>query len=588
MDDELAGLRSRVRAALDQEPLDLLVRDAQLVEVYSGRLMPADIGIKGGRIVSTLPGRFREAAEVIEAEGRYAVPGFIDSHVHIESTLLTPASLAEVIVPTGTTTLLIDPMEIANVAGMSGLEAFLASLPTLPYRIFIQVSSRVPTAPGLETTGGELGFDEVASLLAWPEAVSLGELDPSKVLGLSEEHLRKVIAAQSLGKLANGHAIGLVGPELDAYAAAGLTDDHECVNIDQLEERLSRGMAVMIREGSSERNLIDLITGVLERQVDTRHLMFCTDDKHPSDIREEGHINFNVNEAIRLGLPALAAIQMATLNAAAHFRLDHLIGSITPGRLADVLLCDSLENLWPHQVIVGGQLVAQDRRLRVEVPAAGFPAWLRETVHVRPGLSASDFEFPAQGSLVRVRAIEIVPNQIFNYLREVELPVVEGKALPNPQADVLKLAAIERHGVNGNLAVGWVIGFGLKRGAIASSVAHDHHNILVVGADDRDMLACVAALQESQGGFVAVQDGEVLARLRLPLAGLISEQPAGEVEAELGRVRNAAASLGCQLATPFMTLSFVSLPSIPEAGFSDRGLIDVATHRLIPVQIGKD
>lgn len=583
--DDLAALEARIRSALGREPLDLLISGVQLVDVFSGRVRETDIGIRGERLVSTFPRGEAESRETIEADGSYAVPGLIDAHVHIESTLLTPASLAEVIVPTGTTTLFVDPMEVANVAGLEGLEAFFSGVEQLPYRIFIQVSSRVPTAPGLETTGGNLGLEQVERILNWPQAVSLGELDPSKVLGTSAEHLRKVLAARKLGKIANGHAIGLEGAELEAYAAVGITDDHECVTVDQLEARLAVGMAAMIREGSSERNLHDLIGGILERQIDTRHLMFCTDDKHPSDIRREGHINYNVNEAINLGMDPMQAIQMASINAAEHFRIGHLIGVIAPGRFADILLCGSLDEIRPEMVLVGGRVVAESGSLADKVRPQQFPDWLKRTVHVPADLESAAFRFPAEGTTARVRVIEVVPDQIFNYLREAELPIKAGSAQADPDLDVLKLAVVERYAKNGNVAVGWTRGFGLKRGAIAGSVAHDHHNILVVGTDDEDMALCARALGESQGGFVVAEKGRILERLPLPLAGLMSELPSSEVETQLENVRAAAASLGCQLKTPFMTLSFISLPSIPEAGFSDKGLIDVAKHALIPVSL---
>ncbi len=581
----LQQLRGQIEAALGRRPLDLLIRNVQLVNVYTSGIVATDIGVQGGRVVSILAGVDRPATETHDGRGLYALPGLIDSHVHIETTLLTPAHLADLVVPLGTTTLFVDPMEVANVAGYEGLAAFLSGAESLPCRLFIQVPSRVPTAPGLETTGAELGLAEVERILDWDATRSLGELDPSKVLNLSDEHLQKVLAAQSRGKVANGHAIGLEGAELEAYAAAGLSDDHECVTFEQLTQRLAVGIDVMVREGSSERNLVALMTGVIGQGLDTRHLMFCTDDKHPSDIRTEGHINFNVNEAIRLGLSPVKAIQMATLNAAQHFRVEHQIGAIAPGRFADIILCDSLERVEPEQVFVGGRLVAESGRLVVDISQIAFPDWLKQTVHVTRGTAAVDFEVPAAGRLVQVRVIEIVPDQITNHLRTATLPVRDGRIEPDVEQDVLKLAVVERHGRNGNLAVGWTKGFGLQRGAIACSVAHDHHNILVVGTNDADMAACVRALAESQGGFVAVEGGELLGRLPLPLAGLMSEDPPEAVDAGLRKVRTAAGSLGCSLATPFMTLSFISLPSIPEAGISDKGLIDARKHVLIPVVI---
>ena len=581
---ELNNLKHQIHAALGNRPLDLLLRNVKLVDVYCQAVVATDIGIAGDRIVSVLPGFNRPAARrTVDAGGRYALPGFIDAHIHIESALLTPDRLAEVVVPTGTTTLLVDPMEVANVAGYDGLVEFLRALPALPYRIFVQVSSRVPTAPGMETTGGELGPREVRRAMAWPASVSLGELDPSKVLGVQATYLRKILAAHARGKIANGHAAGLSGQQLEAYAAARLADDHECVTLDEVKERLALGLAVIIREGSSERNLRDLVAGIVREKLPTRHMLFCVDDKFSADLAREGHIDYNVNQAIQLGLDPIQAIQMASLNAAEHFRLDDRLGALVPGRWADLILADSLDLIVPAQVYVGGRLVAEAGRLVVDVPAVRYAGWLRNTVRARRGTRAAHFNLPAAGSRVCVRVIEIVPDQIINHLVEAELPVVDGCLQADPAQDVLKIAVVERHGKNGNLAVAFARGFGLQRRAIASSVAHDHHNIVVLGANDDDMAACVRALVKMRGGFVAVEQGQTLAALPLPIAGLMSDRPAVEVNAALDALNAAAQQLGSRLNSPFMTLSFVSLPSIPEAGLTDLGLVDVRARRFLPV-----
>jgi len=579
-------LQTQIRAALGERPLDLLIRNVRLVDVYREIIVETDLGICGDRIVSVLPGGGREAVSTVEGGGRYALPGFIDAHIHIESALLTPDRLAEVVVPTGTTTLLVDPMEVANVAGYEGLAEFFRSAPTLPYRIFVEVSSRVPTAPGLETTGGELGPAEVRRALAWPGAISLGELDPSKVLGYQAPYLKKILAAHARHKIANGHAAGLSGRELEAYAAGRLADDHECVTIEDVKARLATGLAVIIREGSSERNLRDLVSGVVREALPTRRMMFCVDDKFSADIAAEGHINYNVNESIKLGLDPLKAIQIASLNAAEHFRLDDRLGALTPGRLADFILSDSLEPITPAQVYVGGRLVAENGKLTVNVPPVKYAAWLRNTVKVKRGKVAGHFAFPARNPVsgrARVRVIEIVPDQIINYFREAELGVVNGQVQPDVANDVLKIAVVERHGQNGNIAVAFARGFGLKRGAIGGTVAHDHHNIVVLGTNDEDLAACVRALAKMRGGFAAVADGKVLADMPLPVAGLMSDRPAAEVNAALGKLNAAARALGSPLNSPFMTLSFVSLPSIPEAGLTDKGLVDVRARKIIPV-----
>jgi adenine deaminase len=579
----LRALEDQIHAALGDRPLDLLLRNVRLVDVYREMIVETDLGIAGDRIVSVLPGGDRQAKVTVDAGGRYALPGFIDAHIHIESALLTPDRLAEVVVPTGTTTLLVDPMEVSNVAGYEGLVEFLRAVPNLPYRIFVQVSSRVPTAPGQETTGGALGPSEVRRALAWPESISLGELDPSKVLGVQSPYLRKILSAHARGKIANGHAAGLEGRALEAYATARLADDHECVTLEDVKARLAVGLAVLIREGSSERNLRELMAGIVREKLPTRHMLFCVDDKFSADLAREGHIDYNVNEAIRLGLPPMQAIQMASLNAAEHFRLDDRLGALVPGRWADVILSEALDPIVPAQVYVGGRHVAEAGRLVVEVAPIRYARWLRNTVHVRRGTRAAHFRLPAQGARARVRVIEVVPDQIINYFREAELTVAGGQVQADPMQDVLKIAVVERYGKNGNLAVAFAKGFGLKRGALGSSVAHDHHNLVVLGANDDDMAACVRALVKLHGGFVAVADGQTLAAVPLPIAGLMSDRPAGEVNTALEKLNAAARALGSPLNSPFMTLSFVSLPSIPEAGLTDKGLLDVRSRKFVPV-----
>ncbi len=582
----LNELKSEIRAAYDQEPLDLLVKNVQLVNVYSGTIVTTNIGVKNGRVV-TISGESpkHSPVEVIDGEGRYAIPGLIDAHVHIETTLLTPPALAEVIVPHGTTTMLIDPMEISNVAGLDGLLAFINDIEDLPYRIFIEVSSRVPTAPGLETTGGALGVAETERLLDLDAAVSLGELDPAKIDTLSDEHLLKIIAAHSRGKIANGHAIGLFGSGLQAYAAAGLNDDHECVTFDELRARLALGMGVMVREGSSERNLDALISGVVEHGTNTRNLMFCTDDKHTSDIRAEGHINYNVNRAIALGLDPMEAIRMATLNTAQHFHIEHLLGSIAPGRYADFILAPSIEHIDPQRVFVNGKLVAQGGKLAVSPPHIDYPDNLRHTVKLHHSLDDDDFVIRSKGDSICARVIDLIPGQIVNNAMEATLTVKDGIVQPDTERDILLMFCVERYGKNGNIGRGLIHGFGLKHGAIAGSVSHDHHNIVVVGVDKHDMLVAVKALAEAQGGFVVVDDGAVQALLPLPLCGLMSEAQTEVVDQELAEVRKAAHSLGCPLDTPFMALSFVSLPTVPALGLTDRGLIDVLNHSIVPLSI---
>jgi adenine deaminase len=568
-----------IQAALGQVRLDLRLENI-ILNLFTGQVQAGAIGIKHGRIVS-LDGGSLPAEQVVDGGGRFALPGFIDTHVHLDSTLLTPAALAELIVPHGTTSMLADPMEIANVAGLQGLRALLDSAENLPYRVYVEVSSRVPTAPGLETTGGELGLEEVKQVLEWPQAVSLGELDPSKVLGLREEYLAKVSAAHALGKIANGHAAGLNPAELAAYTCGGLADDHECVDFADAAERLRNGLAVLVREGSTERNLEGILGGARGQPIDLTRLMFCTDDKHPDDIQREGHIDYMVRGAIKLGYSPLEAVRMATVNAARHFRMEGEIGLLAPGRLADILLVSRLEDVDIDEVYVGGKLVAKDGRLVETPPAARYPGWLLQTVKVQSGTKAQDFALKASGSQAQVWVIELDGAQIVNRRGKARLAVVDGVVQTDPANDILQLSVVERYGINGNIGTTFVRGFGMKNGAMASSVSHDHHNIVIAGADHADMAACVAAIQEMQGGLAIAAGGKVLERLALPVGGLLSLKSAGEVIEALGRLNAAYHGLGGGLPAPFMSLSFISLPTVPELGLTDKGLVDVRAHELI-------
>jgi adenine deaminase len=511
----------------------------------------------------------------------------MDAHMHFESTMLSPEALTDVIVPQGTTTLFADLMEIANVAGKDGLQAMLSSMHRLPYRMLIEVSSRVPTAPGLETTGAVLGTKEVAEIMGWEESVSLGEMDPSKILFVKDEYLQKIAAALAQRKIANGHAIGRLGQELNVYASSGISDDHECVETGELLARLRVGMKVFIREGSTERNLDELITGVLREKLDFDNLMFCTDDKQPGEIRSEGHINYNVNRAVELGVPPVKAIQMATINIAKHFRLEDELGSITPGRLADILLVDDIRHIRPNTVIFEGKIVAQNGALTEKPRLGDYPMWLKQTVHLKNPVTKGSFAVRAGSgaALVRANVIELIDRQIINRRGQAVLEVKDGLVQGDPANDILKISVVERYGKTGGIGSAFVKGFSLKSGALAYSMSHDHHNIVAVGTNDIDMAAAVNAVAQMQGGLAAARGGSVLAQMCLPIGGLMSEREADEVMAELEKMNEAAKALGCELPAPFMTLSFISLPTVPDLGLTDLGLVDVLEQKLIDVVI---
>lgn len=575
-----------IETGLGMHVCDLKIENVKLVNVFSGEVYPTNIYIKNKRIVSIDPSADLEAKKVLDGNGQYALPGLIDAHMHFESTMLSPEALASVVVPQGTTTMCADLMEIANVAGEEGLRAMLQSMNRLPYRMLIEVSSRVPTAPGLETTGAVLGAEEVANIMEWEESVSLGELDPSKILFVKDEYIKKVADTLAKRKLVNGHAIGRLGQELNVYASSGISDDHECVNTNEMIERLKVGMKVFIREGSSERNVDELIRGVIEHQLDTSNLMFCTDDKHAREIQVEGHINYNVSRAIDLGLDPMKAIQIATVNSAKHFRMEDEIGSITPGRLADIILVEDWREIKPSVVIFEGNVVAENGKLLEECKVEEYPEWLKHTVILKNPITAESFAVPSkkQDGSTKIHLIDLIPRQIINHHVLEEMQVKNGKIQVNIEKDILKLAVVERYGKNGNVGVGFVRGFELKKGALAYSMSHDHHNIVVVGTNDEDMALAVNEVARLNGGLSVTCGGKILNSMELPIGGLMSEKPAEEVMAQLDILNADAKALGCGMDAPFMSLSFISLPTVPDLGLTDLGLVDVLEHKLIPLE----
>lgn len=580
-------IKNTIEAGLGKYACDLKIENIKLVNVFSGEVYKTDIYIKNKRIVSIDPSADLDAKEIIDGKGRYALPGLIDAHMHFESTMLSPEALASVVVPQGTTTLCADLMEIANVAGEKGLRAMLQSMSRLPYRMLIEVSSRVPTAPGLETTGAVLGAEEVAQIMDWEESVSLGELDPSKILFVKDEYIHKIADTLSRRKLVNGHAIGRLGQELNVYASSGISDDHECVNVNEMIERLKVGMKVFIREGSSERNVDELIKGVLEKKLDTSNLMFCTDDKHAREIQVEGHINYNVSRAIELGLDPMKSVQMATVNTAKHFRMEDEIGSITPGRLADIILVEDWHDMKPDIVIFEGNVVAQNGELVKECKVEDYPDWLKHTVILKNPVTPESFEVPSKKmeGTTKIHVIEMIPRQIINNHIIKDVSVKNGMIQVDVEQDILKLAVVERYGKNGNIGIGFVQGFELKKGALAYSMSHDHHNIVVVGTNDEDMALAVNEVVRLNGGLSVACDGKILNSMELPIGGLMSEKPAEEVMAQLDILNEDAKKLGCNMDAPFMSLSFISLPTVPELGLTDKGLVDVLAHQLIELEI---
>lgn len=560
-----------IRVARGEEEAELLLRNARLVNVLSAEIHKEHVAVAYTRVVGF--GDYR-AKEVVDLQGAYLCPGFIDGHVHIESSMLRVPEFARVVVPRGTTTIVADPHEIANVLGIDGIRYMMESSKGNPLSVYYMLPSCVPSS-GLETAGSQLMSYDLAPLVAGKWVVGVAEMmNYPGVLLRNDDVLGKIEIASD--KRVDGHAPNLSGRDLNAYIAVGITSDHESSSFEEAKEKLQRGMYIMIREGSVARNMEALLR--LVTPENSRRCMLVSDDNDPADLLDHGHMDYIVKKAISLGLDPMLAIQMATINAAEYFRLRGL-GAIAPGYRADMVVFDDLENLAIKKVYRGGRLVAEDgRMLPVDSKPPEVP--LRGTVNVA-WLELEHFRIRAEGR--RARVISLTPNQLVTRQLIREVKIVNGLAVADTDRDILKLAVVERHLASGNTGLGFVKGFGLKRGALASSVAHDSHNIIVVGTNDLDMMTAAVEIVKMQGGLVAAADGKVLATLPLPIAGLMSDKSAGEVIAAVENLQNVARGLGCMVGTPFMAMSFLALPVIPRLKLTDKGLVDVKRFDFVPL-----
>jgi len=539
-------------------PADLLLANAKIINVFNGKIEPGNVAICGDKIAGV--GDYHKAKEVVDVGGKYIAPGLINGHIHPESSMLDIAQYARAVVPHGTTALVTDLHEIANVSGLAGIRYMLNRARRLPLDLFLMAPSCVP-ATSRETSGANLGPEEIRKILGWKECLGLGEvMNFPGVIGGDKAVLDKL--SLSRGKIIDGHAPGLGGKNLSAYIAAGIYSDHESVSLDEAKEKLRRGMWLMLREGSSEKNLEALLPLVTDKTF--QRCMFVVDDRSCVDLLKDGDIDGVVRKAIRLGLNPVRAIQLATINPAEYFRRQWL-GAIAPGYMANLIVLNDLPKLKIEQVFYRGKLVAKEGKPLFPSPRAA--RGLTDTVRIKP-FTIEALKFSPSGGAEPV--IEIVPGQIITRKRLEKI-----RAVPDPERDILKLVVVERHRATGNIGVGLVSGFGLKRGALASSIAHDSHNIIAVGASDEDIFTAIKEIKRLEGGLVAAAGGKVLASLALPVAGLLSDQPLETVVSNLEKLEKIAAGLGVKLASPFATLSFLALPVIPEIRLTDRGVVEV-------------
>lgn len=570
-----SDLRHRLAVARGDEPADLVISGGRVLSVFTGELLEADVAVAEEHVAGV--GRY-EGRETVDAAGLILLPGFIDGHMHLESTKLMVDEFARAVLPWGTTTVVIDPHEIANVFGLKGVSALLASAEAVPLDYYVMVSSCVPASP-FEAGGAEVDAGEIERFLREePRALGVAEMMnfPSVVDGDPDALAKLDAARRAGGRHVDGHAPGLSGARLNAYLAAGVRSDHECTTEEEALEKRRLGMWIMIREGSAARNLEALLPVVL--RFGPRNSLLCTDDREPDLLLSRGHINDVVRKAVSLGCPPEDAVVMGTLNAARYHRL-HEHGAVAPGYVADVVAVEDLERFRPVKVWKRGRLVAEDGRA-MGVPRAPAPEWMRGSVRVRE-LAAEDFRIRADGP---VRVIGVRPGEIVTRALVTSPARRDGEAVADPSRDLAKVAVVERHRLTGRIGLGFVSGFGLRRGAMASTHAHDAHNIVVVGVDEGDMAAAANRLAAIGGGQVAVVEGRVVGEVPCPLGGLLSDLPAEDVAAAVERMEEAAAELGVSLPSPFMAMSFLALSVIPELKITDQGLVDTVNFRLVPLE----
>jgi len=561
---------------------DVVITNGTLVNVFTGEIQPnIEVAVKSGRIalVGDATGTIGEETVLIDAQGMYLVPGFVDGHLHVESSMMTVGEYAKATIPHGTSSIFMDPHEIVNVAGLDGMVAMMKDGAATPLRVFTTVPSCVPASPGLENTGSTITSQDIQNTLSWEGVAGLGEMmDYNGILCGDPQTCEKVEKTLKAGKTVTGHfPLSDTGAALNAYIAAGINCCHESTTTQEALSKMRLGMYAMIRKGSAWNDLPEVIKAITEQNIDTRLAMLVSDDSHADTLLKCGHMDYILRLAISSGVKPVTAIQMATLNAACCFGMDQDIGSISPGRFADINILSDLAQVSVEKVIINGELVAEKGRLTVPVEGYAYPEQLRESVKITRKILPGDFRVkaPLDTETTKVRVIGVHDSSVLTTEMIEALPVKDGEVLLASEKDICKVAVLNRHTPEGGMSVGFVHGFGLEKGAVASTYAHDAHNLVVLGRSDTEMAFAANQLIECQGGMTAVENEKVLALLKLPIAGLMSDLSAQEVAKTLSELSKAWVALGSPLASPFMTMSLLSLVVIPEIRITDKGLVNV-------------
>jgi len=579
-----------VDVSMGRKPATMLVQNGRWVNVYSGEILPGtDVAIWNSRIAMVKPDAgytVGPATVVLDADGRYLLPGLCDGHMHVESSMLSVTEFVRAVMVHGTTSIFIDPHEIANVLGLHGVRLMYDEAEGLPINVYIQVPGCVPSAPGLETPGAELGPDEVAEALKWQRVVGLGEvMNFPGVANNDSKMSAEITAAMRANKTIGGHyATRDLGRGFHGYVAGGPQDDHEGTRLEDAVERVRRGMRPMLRYGSGWRDVASQIKAVTELGLDPRQFILCTDDCHSETLINEGHMNRVVRHAVSEGLEPLRAIQMATLNTAQHFGLDRDVGSIAPGRYADMIITSDLTELPVEQVITAGVAVAEAGKATIDIPTYSYPVDAKQTVQLSREVTEDDFtvQAPDGNAKATVRVIGVIEHQAPTRALQFELPIVNSIVEMHPERDICQVALVERHHGSGRVTNGWVNGFGFDQPcAVATTVAHDCHHLIVCGTRRREMTMAVNRLKEVGGGVVVFQDGKETSLVPLPIAGIMSENGAEVVAEQVRQMNRAMTACGCKIENAFMQLSLLGLVVIPELRLSDLGVVDAVNFRLI-------
>ncbi len=581
--------RNLSRVATGVEKAELVITNAKLVNVCTREIMEnTDVAISKGRIamVGDCKHCIGENTQVIDANGKYLAPAFMDGHIHVESSMLSVGEYAKAVVAHGTSGIFMDPHEICNVLGLDGVKYMLEDAKRTPLKTMLTTPSCVPAVPGFEDTGANIGPSEVAETMTWDTCVGLGEMMNFPGILNADERTHAIVGETlKAGNIVTGHySLPETDKGLNAYIASGVRCCHESTREEDAIAKMRLGMYAMFREGSAWHDLKEVSKAITNREVDSRFACLISDDTHPNTLQSAGHLDHIVKRAIEEGIDPITAIQMVTINVAQCFQLDHDMGSITPSKCADMVLIDDLNACHVTDVFIDGELVAQNGKITKQFSPYAYPAAAKNTVHL-PKLDKTAFAIPAQGESAKVHVIEVIPARVGTYDRHLILPIKDGYLQADETQDVLKVCVFERHHETGTVGRGFVKGFGIKRGALAQTVAHDAHNLLVVGSNDEDMAIAANALIECGGGMVAVQDGKILGIVPLPIAGLMNDEPLESMSERVEKLERVWEEMGSTLPSPFMTMALIPLACLPETRLTNRGLVDCRTFEFIDLFI---